>query len=247
MAGAGLFALASSGVYILNDVADREADRLHPDKRYRPVASGRLAVAAAVRLAALTLATALAAGFALDRRFGLALAAYLLLNGLYSRWLKHIVIIDVMAIAAGFVIRAAAGGFATGVPLTPWFLVCAMMLSLFMAAGKPRAEHELWRLGGCAPRAVLPQYTPELLDQISHVSAAATIMMYAMFTFASGHSRHLMATIPFVVYGVFRYEHRLLKAGEGGQPERLLVQDRWMLANLAAYVAAVAVVLSVFG
>lgn len=242
-----LFSLISGCVYIVNDFIDLDTDAHHPDKCHRPMACGRLDVHVALGFGAILLIISLVGGFALNVQFGGALLAYFVLNVAYSCWLKHFVIVDIFTIAAGFVLRAAAGGFAISVRLTPWFLSCAMMLSLFLAAGKRKHEYRMWLEGGAIARAALRQYTPELLNQLSIVSAASVIMMYSMFTFVSGHSRCLMLTIPLVMYGVFRYAQLVDSEGHGGHPEMVLLKDRGILATVVIYTATVIALLWYFG
>jgi len=238
-----LFSLVSGCVYILNDFVDREADRLHPEKRHRPMASGRLRPATALAFGAAVLALSIAAAFAADAAFGTVLTVYFALNVAYSLWLKHEVILDIMLVAAGFVLRALGGVLAIGLPFTPWFLFCVFVLSLLLAIGKRRHEWLLLRGGRGEHRKVLERYTETLLDQLLVVAATAAILSYGLFTFLSGRSVHLMWTVPIVIYGVFRYLYLVYALGEGGKPEELVFQDRGMVAAMLLFGVTVVVVL----
>ncbi|WP_067934057.1 decaprenyl-phosphate phosphoribosyltransferase [Alicyclobacillus kakegawensis] len=242
-----LFSLVSSCVYILNDFIDLEVDCNNPDKRHRPMASGRLDIRLALGCGFFLLLLSLILGFTLNAWFGVALIGYFMINVVYSLWLKNIVVIDIFTIAAGFVLRAAAGGFVISVRLTPWFLSCAMMLSLFLATGKRKYEYMIWHKGNAASRRVLEQYSPELLNQLSSVTAASVIMMYSMFTFSSGHSQYLMMTIPLVMYGIFRYFQLMHVENQGGRPEIVLVKDKYILGTVVLFTVMVITLLYCFG
>ncbi|RIX50842.1 decaprenyl-phosphate phosphoribosyltransferase [Paenibacillus nanensis] len=244
LAGFFLLCFVSGCVYILNDFVDREADRNHPVKRFRPMASGRLNAKAGLAFGLLLLTVSLIAAFCLKPLFGLLLSGYFLLNVLYSFVLKHIVIVDIMVIAACFVLRAIAGGLVIDAPLTPWFLICTMLLSLFLAIGKRRHELQLTGDGANAHRKVLDNYSTALLDQMIGIVTAATIISYCLFTFTSGRTVHLMWTIPFVVYGIFRYLYLIHMKGKGGAPDRVLFEDKPILVTVVLYVASVIVILA---
>jgi 4-hydroxybenzoate polyprenyltransferase len=235
-AGFVLLCLISSTVYILNDIADLEADRSHPAKRNRPIASGRLPVRVAWP-AGLTLgAVTLALSFLLDPGFGLIVAGYFVLNLLYSFWLKHAAIIDVLIVAAGFVLRVAAGVSLISVArFSPWLYVCTTLLSLIIGFGKRRAELLLLAEEANSHRPVLDGYTIPLLDQLIVIASASTIMAYSLYTFSAENlpDNHLMMlTIPFVMYGIFRYLHLVHVEHAGGAPEELILTDRPMLFTL---------------
>jgi 4-hydroxybenzoate polyprenyltransferase len=251
------FSLATSGVYVLNDVIDVERDRLHPTKRSRPVASGRLPVRTALLVAITLLAAGLAGCFALGPRFGVSAAAYVALTMVYSLILKNVVLLDVVAIAVGFVVRAAAGvellrdriGSAEAVELSPWLLVCAFFLALFLAIGKRR--HELSVLEGDASRhrAALGRYTERLLDQLVAVVTSATVLAYSIYTIAPDtvakfHGRPLFLTIPFVLYGIFRYLYLMYAEEKGGNPSEHLLTDRATLINVLLWCLVVLLILA---
>jgi 4-hydroxybenzoate polyprenyltransferase len=233
-----VFCGLSSGVYLINDIRDAASDRLHPTKRHRAVAAGELASRTALVLAGVLLAGALAAGYLVRPEFFLVSLAYVALMMLYTFWLKRIVLIDVLTIAAGFVIRAAAGAVAIAVEISPWLLVCTMLLALLLGFGKRR--HELLTLRGRAARhrANLASYTPRVLDQAIGMSAAATVLAYAMYTFdaASVPANHtMMLTIPSVVYAVVRYLQLIYTRNLGGSPEVMLVRDRPLLVSIVLW------------
>jgi len=239
IAGFILLCLISSAVYIMNDVADVESDRQHPTKRNRPIAAGQLSVPLALVLAVAMAAFALAAGFALEPGFGWIITLYFVINLLYSLWLKHKPIIDVMIIAAGFVLRVAAGVVLIEVTrFSPWLYVCTTLLALIIGFGKRRAEIILLADGANAHRKVLDGYTIGFLDQLIVVVSATTIMAYSLYTFSALNlpSNHLMMlTIPFVIYGVFRYLYLIHVEDAGGAPEELILSDRPLLATLVLW------------
>jgi len=219
-----IFCGLSGAVYLLNDVADRHKDRLHPDKRHRPIAAGRLAPGAAVVTAAVLIAAGLALGAWLSPPFALAAVAYVALLIAYSFWLKHVVIVDVLVVAIGFVLRAVAGALVIDVAISGWLLICTILLALFLALGKRR--HEVLSLGEGATRhrPNLAEYSPALLDQMIAVVTASTVTAYALYTMspetvAKFHTHLLPATLPFVLYGVFRYLYLLYqrRIGEIGR------------------------------
>jgi hypothetical protein len=243
-----IFCGLSGTVYLINDVADRAADAEHPIKRRRPIASGRLSPAAALAGAALLAAVCLVGAFAMSRELALAGAAYLGLLSLYSFWLKHLIILDVLAIAGGFVLRAVAGAVAVDVTISPWLLICMTLLALFLGLSKRR--HELTLLGGGAGghRPILEAYSPYLLDQMISVAAAATLVAYSVYTTSSDTaarvgSGNLALTIPFVLYGIFRYLYLVHRHDGGGSPAALLATDLPLLTCVALWALAVGVLL----
>jgi len=236
VAGFLLLCLISSAVYLFNDIADVEADRQHPTKRTRPIAAGQLSIPAAwVFATALSIFT-LVAAFVLGRDFGWIVTLYFVLNLLYSFWLKHAPIIDVMIIAAGFVLRVAAGVALIDVArFSPWLYVVTTLLALIIGFGKRRAEILLLAEGANAHRKVLDGYTIGLLDQLIVVVSASTIMAYSLYTFSADNlpsNNLMMLTIPFVIYGVFRYIYLIHMENAGGAPEELILTDRPLQATL---------------
>ncbi len=258
IAGFFAFSLAVSGVYLLNDVLDVERDRLHPEKRHRAVASGQLPIGAAVGASIALLALGLGGCFLLGPRFGASAVAYVALTLCYSLFFKQIVLLDVVSIALGFVLRATAGvellrdrapGGPGSIELSPWLLVCAFFLALFLAIGKRR--HELSVLEGDASRhrPSLGGYTAKLLDQLVAVVTSATVLAYSVYTIAPEtlakfDQRPLYLTIPFVLYGIFRYLYLMYAKEEGGNPSEHLYRDRATLVNVILWCVAVIAILA---
>lgn len=244
LAAALLFCAASSGIYLLNDIRDVEADRLHPVKRTRPLAAGRIRPGESAAAAAVLLALALAAAWALSAPVGAALTAYVAIQAGYTLWLKHIALVDVMVIASGFVLRALTGGLAARVAISPWLLLCAFLLALFLALCKRRHERIDLSDGAEAHRPSLEHYGAGLTDQLIAIAAACTILSYALYTLwpethAKFGSYRLGFTIPFVVFGIFRYMDLVYHHRAGGRPEKVLLTDAPLLVDLALYGAAV--------
>ena len=230
-----IFCAVSSVVYLINDVADREQDRRHPLKQMRPIASGAVSPGTALTFAAVLGATALAAAFWLRPAFGLAAAAYLALFVVYTSSLKHIVVLDVMAIAIGFVLRAVAGGLVIDVHISNWLLVCTMLGALFLGLAKRRHEMTLLANGAGGHRKILEEYDTYLLDQMIGVVAAATMVAYIIYcaspeTHAYFGTEWLVLTTPFPIYGLFRYLYLVHRKAGGGNPSDLLLSDRPLLA-----------------
>jgi 4-hydroxybenzoate polyprenyltransferase len=235
-----IFCLLSSSIYLINDVRDRELDARHPVKRMRPIASGQLSALRALSAAAALSAFALAASFRVGLMFGLAAAAYFGLMLAYIFWLKRIVLLDIFAIAAGFVLRAVAGAVAVSVPISEWLLICVSVLSLFLVFTKRRQEATLEATTAGGPRPGLSEYTPVLLDQMISIVAAATIVCYCLYTLspetvAKFGSKHLVYTVPFVMYGVFRYLFLIYKRQTKESPEVVLLADPWLLGDVLLY------------
>ena len=239
VAAVAIFTLATAGLYMLNDAIDASRDRQHEVKRHRPIAAGLVPVGLAVGVGALFSVAALALATLLAWPFGAALAVYLALQIGYSLVLKHLVILDLLAIAVGFVIRAVAGALVIEVPISPWLYICTFLLALFLAVGKRWAE-----LGAearsSAARPVLDRYTPEFLRTLIVITASATPLSYALYTFSALNlpENHLMMiTIPIVLYGILRYVYLLQANGSGEEPERVLLGDPGILASVIAWVA----------
>jgi 4-hydroxybenzoate polyprenyltransferase len=245
-----LFCMISSTVYIINDLADIEKDKLHPKKRRRALPSGQLKPWFAVMSAIGIFAVCLPLSFWLDPLFGLIILTYFLLNLAYSFALKNAVIIDVMIVAAGFVLRVAAGVVvAEAERFSPWLYVCTIFLALFMAVGKRRHELVLLAEGANSHRKILDQYTIPLLDEMSQVVTTSAIIAYSLYTFSASNlpDNHLMMlTIPFVIYFVFRYQYLIHVKGEGGAPEMLLYTDRPLLLDVVLWGIAIILIMYVF-
>jgi 4-hydroxybenzoate polyprenyltransferase len=256
LAGFGLFCLISSAVYIFNDLLDVEADRQHPVKRNRPIASGRLPVQAAVSAGAILVLGTLTGGYFLSGQFALTILVYFLMMLAYSKWLKHIPILDVLILAAGFVLRVHSGTTLIVVErFSPWLYVLMTLLALYLGFGKRRAELALLAEEPSKEthpgsfRKVLDGYTIPLLDQFITIVSGTTIVAYALYTFfrpETPGNHALMLTIPFVVYAIFRYLYLIEVKLIGGEPEEVLLKDRpfqisiflWGLAVLAVFYLA---------
>lgn len=244
LAGFALFCLLSSTVYIINDVMDVEADRKHPTKCRRPIASGRLPIPVALGSAALILALTFLAAYFLSIDFLIIAALYFLINLAYSTWLKHLPIVDVLIVAAGFVLRVGAGVSLIEVQrFSPWLYVCTTLLALFMGFGKRRAELALVA-GSSSTRKVLDGYTIPFLDQLILIVASTTIIAYSLYTFLAENAppnHSMMLTIPFVVYAIFRYLYLIHVKQEGGAPDELVLTDRPLQASFLLWGVSVIV------
>ncbi len=243
-----LFCLLSGGIYLINDVLDAERDRGHPQKRHRPVASGRLPAPVALGVGIALLVGASITAFALSVSLGVVAVAYAALLTAYSTGLKHVVIVDTLIIAAGFVLRALAGVVVLDIELSNWLFLCTILLALFLTFGKRRHELLALEAGAAGHRPILEEYSPQLLDQMIAVVTASTLMAYALYTMAPetqarlGTTR-LPLTIPFVLYGIFRYLYLLYRRDLGGNPSELFVTDRALLLAVALWGASVIVIL----
>jgi 4-hydroxybenzoate polyprenyltransferase len=243
-----IFCVLSGCVYLLNDVSDREADRQHPLKRERPIASGALGAGVALAWAAGLGVAALAAAYALRPLFALVAAAYLALFALYTHTLKHVVILDVMSIAMGFVLRAVAGGLVIGVPVSDWLLVCTILLALFLGLAKRRHEITMLADGASGHRRILEEYDPYLLDQMIAIVAAATLVVYIIYCASPETAERfgtplLVLTTPFPIYGIFRYLYLVHRKHGGGSPSDLLLRDRPLLGCVALWGIAVVLII----
>jgi 4-hydroxybenzoate polyprenyltransferase len=248
-----LFCGLSGTVYLLNDVADVERDRLHPLKKRRPIASGELPVRTAATIAVILGFACLALSFLLGRPFAACAALYLGLNLAYSFRLKEVVIVDVLSVSLGFVLRAVAGAVAIGVVFSDWLLICTILLALFLTLAKRR--HELTTLNDTAAghRKILAEYSPYLLDQMIAVVTASCVTAYAFYTTAVDtrekyQTDRLVWTLPFVLYGIFRYLYLVHQKEKGGSPTDLLLTDRPLLVTVGLWaLAIVAIVYSAAG
>ena len=243
-----IFCALSGAMYLFNDVVDRDKDRLHPRKRERPVAAGRLSPRAAVGAGLLLLMAALAAAGVMSRGLLLVAVGYVILLTAYSLWLKHVVIVDVIVVACGFVLRAVAGAVAVDVEISGWLLICTIQIALFLALGKRR--HEYLTLDGDAARhrPILADYSAGLLDQMIAVVTASTVTAYALYTMspetvAKFHTHWLPVTLPFVLYGIFRYLYLLYRKELGGNPSEVVLNDRPLLINAVCWIVAVLVII----
>jgi len=242
------FCLLSSAVYLINDIFDRETDRLHPQKRKRPIASGRVPVAVAIAIAAVLVITSLVSAFNLDTRFGTVSAIYLAQNLAYSIALKHVVILDVMVIASGFLLRAIGGAYAIDVTISSWFILCTMLLSLFLGFVKRRQEIALLEDNAGNHRRILDEYDRTFLDQAISISTAGSLVTYALYTTspevaAKLGTPHLNLTVPFVIYGLLRYLHIVYKQGTGGNTASTVLGDRPLLINILLWLLTLVAIL----
>lgn len=243
-----IFCALSGLVYLINDVMDRESDRRHPTKCRRPIAAGDLPVSVALGAAGIIGAIALSAAFMLGFRFGVVAAGYVALQALYSGPLKHIVIIDVLAIAIGFVMRAVAGAVVLDVVISHWLFVCTILLALFIALAKRRHELVLLADDATSHRPILGEYSAYLLDQMIAVVTASTLIAYIFYTISPETEQKfgtswLGLTIPFPLYGIFRYLYLVHKRELGGSPADLLLNDRPLLACVTFWVLAVVLII----
>jgi len=243
LAGFALFCLASSAVYLFNDIADVEADRNHPEKKFRPVASGKLPVSIALAAAVLLTLIAIPLGYLLSPIFALILTIYLTINLLYSRWLKHVSILDVLIISSGFVLRVAAGvALITVERFSPWLYMITVLFSLYIGFGKRRAEMSLLALGASSHRKVFEGYTIPLLDQFITIVSGMTIVAYSLYTFSAPNlpaNHTMMLTIPFVVYGIFRYLQLIQTGHAAGAPDEVALKDRPLQVTVLLWGVAV--------
>src|SRR5215208_1348729 len=242
-----LFCLISSAVYLFNDIADVEADRNHPKKKFRPIASGKLPIPVAIAAAFLLIVIALPLGYFLSPLFALILTLYLVTNLLYSRWLKHVSILDVLIVSSGFVFRVGAGvALITVERFSPWLYMITILFSLYIGLGKRRAEMDLLAEGASAHRKVFEVYTIPLLDQYITIVSVTTIVAYSLYTFSAPNlpaNHTMMLTIPFVVYGIFRYLQLIQSGDAAGSPDEVALKDRplqitvllWGLAVIAVF------------
>jgi 4-hydroxybenzoate polyprenyltransferase len=250
VAAFAIFCALSGVVYLINDVADRHADRQHPTKRHRPIASGAVPVPLAIGTATVLAFGSLTGAYLLRTEFGLVATGYLLLLALYSGPLKHVVIIDVLTIAVGFVLRAAAGAVVISVEIGHWLLIVTLLLALFLALSKRRHELVLLADSARSHRRILQEYSPYLLDQMISVVTASTLVAYAFSTIspeviAKFGTDKLGLTFPFPLYGIFRYLYLVHQKEGGGSPADMLLNDRPLLACVALW--GIAVVLIIYG
>lgn len=242
------FCVISGGVYLMNDLKDLEMDRLHPVKRLRPLAAGKLSKDVAYWAAITLMGVGLALSVLLAVPFGVAVAIYLGVQITYVWWLKEVVILDVFCISAGFVLRAVAGGLVIAVHISSWLIVCTFMLALFLALAKRRHELTILKEEATSHRPSLKEYSFQLLDQMIVVVMASTLMSYTLYTLSDVTAKkfgtdNLKYTIPFVLYGILRYLYLVHKRELGGQPEMVLLTDKPLLISIALYVMTVGVIL----
>ena len=241
-----VFCLLSGTVYILNDIIDVEADRQHPKKRLRPIPSGKLPIPTAIAAAVVILLLTFPLAFWLSPGLGIISLAYFLINIAYSNWLKHMPLIDVLTIAAGFVLRVAAGVSVIEVQrFSPWLYVVTTLFALYLGFGKRRAELTTLAETAGSHRRVLDGYTLPFLDQLITIVSSTTLIAYSLYTFSAPNlpdNHTMMLTIPFVMYGIFRYLYLIYVKEEGGAPEELLLTDRPLQATIALFALTVLII-----
>jgi len=242
------FCLISSALYIFNDLKDLEEDKLHPLKSKRPIASGKIKKSTAILVIIVLSLLGFSAAFALNKNYFIITLVYFLLQVSYSIKLKHIVILDVFVVALGFLIRVVAGGLAIEVSLSSWLLICTILLALFLALSKRRHELVLLEDEASEHRPILEEYSPYLLDQMIAVVTASTVIAYCLYTISEETvtkfgTTNLIFTVPFVLYGIFRYLYLIHQKSEGGSPEALLVKDKPLLIDIFLWIGAAVVIL----
>ena len=245
-----IFSLLTGAIYLINDIFDVEKDRQHPKKRLRPIASGQLGIPLAWSAAAVLSVTGLGLAFLLEPLFGAVSLTYVATMLLYTLLLKRVVLLDVFSISAGFVLRAVAGAAVIDVPISPWLYICTGLGALFIALGKRRNELTLAADNAASQRETLDWYTPHLLDQLIAVVAPSTLLAYVLYTFTAENlpeNHAMMFTIPFVVYGLFRYLYLLHRKNLGESPEEILLTDVPLIATILLWLGTAASVLLVYG
>lgn len=242
-----LFCCISSSVYVLNDIIDCEKDRLHPKKKNRPIASGIISKIEGGIVIAILLPLVLFVSFYMDIYFGFAVLLYFLNNLLYSFKIKHMVILDVMSIAVGFLLRVIGGALVIRVYISPWILLCTLLLSLFLGFSKRRNELVVLANGAENHRKILEEYSLEFIDNMLSIVTASTVMAYSLYTFSTNSGNYnMMITIPFVLYGIFRYQYIIYKKKEGGSPEETVLSDIPLIVSIVLW-GIVSVVILYFG
>ena len=236
------FCMASSSVYIINDMYDLEKDRKHPRKKGRPLAAGIVSIKEAQILVIIMIPAVFAFSFMLNYSFGLIVMAYLLNNIVYTLYVKNIVILDVMSIATGFILRVSGGAAAIGVAVSPWLLLCTFLLALFLGFSKRRSELLIFRDEARNHRASLEHYTPEFIDGMLSIVTASTLISYSLYTFYASDNKHLMVTIPFVLYGIFRYQY-IIYNNMGESPEEIVLADKPLLVDILTWIITSTIIL----
>ncbi len=242
LSAAGCFCLLSSAIYLVNDIFDAEQDRLHPQKSERPIASGRLSVPMAAVAAALLLAMGLFGAFLAHPHFGFMALVYAGFNLAYSYKLKHVVIVDVLVVALGYLLRALGGAVVLEVTISTWFILCSFMLALFFAVIKRRQELIWLEKGATAHRAILKEYSVPLLDQVVSVITSAALVCYVLYAMGVGESgatssHQMQWSIPFVLYGILRYLYLVYQRGSGDNPTAVVLKDRPLQINMVLWIA----------
>jgi 4-hydroxybenzoate polyprenyltransferase len=241
-----LFCMLSSGVYLINDIFDVKKDRVHPVKKNRPIASGKISVTTAAIIATLLITFSILFCFNINKATGVVAILYFAQSFLYSIILKNYVIIDVVIISFGFALRAIAGATAINVSVSAWLLMCITLLALFLALCKRRNEIMVLSDNAKNHRAILEEYTPEFLNQMISISASSTLIVYSLYTFLSNQTKYLMLTIPFVAYGIFRYLYLVYKQCDGGEAANIILKDKSMGTSIVLWTISVYLILYIY-
>lgn len=234
-----MFCLISSSVYVLNDLVDVSKDRQHPQKKNRPIASGKVTKFQAILVEIILLAVVFIISYNINLRLLAVFLIYFIMNVLYSFKLKNIIIVDVMIITFGFVLRVESGSILTNVQLSPWMILCTILISLFMALNKRKSEIITLKDKSGAHRKILDEYSVELIDNMLTIVTPSILIAYCLYTFSSIQSRTMMITIPFVLYGIFRYQYLMMKNNIGGKPEDVFQKDIPFLINIVLWAVVV--------
>ncbi|MFD3156581.1 decaprenyl-phosphate phosphoribosyltransferase [Haloimpatiens sp. FM7330] len=238
-----IFCLTSSFVYVLNDIIDIEKDRCHPEKKNRPLASGKVSKVQGIVLNIMLFIVVVILGLSLNYKILAVCIFYMVMNILYSFKLKNVVIIDVMIITLGFVLRVQSGSIATQVNLSPWLILCTILLSLFLALNKRKSEIKMLKGDSSKHRAILKEYSIELIDNMLGIITPSIFIAYCLYTFSSVQSSNMMCTIAFVLYGIFRYQYLMEKKNIGKKPEDIFTEDIPFLINIVLWVISVLVII----
>lgn len=237
------FSLASSCIYIINDIVDKDKDRIHPEKRNRPIASGKVSVNTAIIIALFISLCSFIISYCVNIYVLIIILSYVLINLGYCFYLKNLVIIDVMVITLGFVLRVESGSFATKVTLSPWLILCTILLSLFIAINKRKSELLTLKGDSETHRKILGEYSVEFTNSMLSIVTPAILISYCLYSFQSQQGDKMMLTIPFVLYGIFRYQYLTVKKNLGGKPEDVFFKDRPFLINISLWVLSVMIIL----
>ncbi len=243
-----IFSLTSSGIYLFNDITDLENDKLHPVKSLRPLPAGKLPKSTATITSTFLIAFGIIGGFYVTKGFGVVLLIYAVINVFYSLKLKEIVILDVMTISAGFVLRVVGGALLINVPTSEWLIICTILLSLFLGFSKRRQELTYLDVQANTHRSVLQYYSIYFLDQMIGIVTASTVMSYALYTISEETVKkfgtsHLIYTVPFVLYGIFRYLYLVHKKEEGGNPTKLALTDVPLMVNIVLWIVTACIII----
>ena len=237
------FCITSSTVYIFNDMLDIEKDRNHPRKMKRPLAAGIISKDEALAVMAVMLPASLVLSFGLNSSFGMIVLIYLLNNLLYTLYVKHLVILDVMSIALGFILRVAGGALAIGVLISPWLLLCTFLLALFLGFSKRRNELQVLQSDAHSHRMILEHYSLDFIDNMLSIITASTLISYSLYTFFASEDKYSMVTILFVLYGIFRYQYLIYNRKLGESPEEMILTDKPLLINILLWILTSIVIL----